>query len=335
MTLTIPLIRAGAMIPFMRWMAMHRRPLEQRLQEADLGYMMFIDPNQPVPLRNVAQFFANAARDEGPDIGCRIVSESTLKELAFIGRVILGARTPEEALERVITMMPYHSSHETITLRKTPSGIVVGEGWALRFDDLTLHMIHQFFASIIQMMCRLTRTPEALLQRIQLVPHPELGLSHLEQWFCIPPEASSDRSARITVSNTVGNRPFFQVARDRTGGSLPPGLEPLTGDGSLSGSAKAVLALHLSEGIPSIARLAVSAGLSSRTLQRQLAQEGTSFSELLEEVRREMALRHLESDGGSLDDVAAKLGYARQSTLTRAVRRWTGQTPSSVRKGAR
>lgn len=314
---------------------MHRRPLEQRLNEADLGYMMFIDPNQPVPLRNVAQFFTNAARDEGPDIGCRIVAETTLKELAFIGRVVLGARTPEDALERVITMMPYHSSHETITLQKTPSSIVVGEGWAIRFDDLTLHMIHQFFASIIQMMCGLTRSPEPLLQRIELVPHPELGLSHLEKWFSVPPEASEDRSVRITVADTVANRPYFRIARDRAAGKIPMGFEPLAGDGSLSGSAKTVLALHLSEGIPSIARLAVSAGLSRRTLQRQLAAEGTSFSDLLEEVRRQMALRHLEGERGSLDDVAAKLGYARQSTLTRAVRRWTGQTPSSVRKGAR
>jgi len=313
---------------------MHRRPLEQRLQEADLGYMMFIDPNQPVPLRNVAQFFTNAARDEGPDIGCRIVSESTLTELAFIGRVVLGATTPAHALKRVVAMMSYHSSHETVTLRQTPNSIVVGEGWTIWLDDQTLHTIHQFFASIIRMMCSLTRTSDPLLQKIEMVPHPELGFEHLEKWFNVPPEPSDDRSVRITIDRTIADRRFFRIARDRSDGVIAPGIEPLLGDGSLSNSVKTVLALHLSEGLPSVSRLAVSAGLSRRTLQRQLAAEGTSFSDLLEQVRREIALQHLEGDRGSLDDVAAKLGYARQSTLTRAVRRWTGQTPSTVRKGA-
>ncbi len=332
MSKTIPLIRAGAMIPIMRWMATHHRPLERYLREADLGYMTFIDPNQPIPLRNVAQFFVNSARREGPDIGCQIVSETTLVELAFIGKVVLGAKTPSLALGRVVAMMPYHSSHEAITLRRRPEGIAVSDGWAVSFEDETLHVIQQFFGSIIQRICNLTRAPEPLLHQFRIVPHPEFGLSHLNNWFGQPPEPSPDRAVHVFIDTAVADRPFFKTGRDRAKGPIPPGMEPLVGNGTLSGSAKAVLASHLIEGTPTIDRLAVSAGLARRTLQRNLAAEGTSFSDLLEEVRRDLALRQLESGSGSIDDVAARLGYTRQSTLTRAVRRWTGNTPSTFRQ---
>ncbi len=331
MSKTIPLIRAGALIPMTHWMTANHRPLERRLQEVDLGYVPFIDPNQPIPLRNTARFFANAARNEGPDIGCRVVSETSIQELALIGSVALGAPTPRAALQRISTAIPFHCSHETVTVQKTDKGIQVGEGWAIHFDDLTLHTIQQFFASIIRLMCSLTNATKPLLRRVEIVPHPEHGVAHLRKWFCIPPVAADTRFLKITIDTAVGDRRYLQVARDRTGGLISPSIERLTGDGTLAGSAKKVLAVQLSDGTPTIDRLAASTGRSRRTLQRQLAAEGTNFSDLLEEVRQALAIRQLENETGSIDDVAANLGYARQSTLTRAVRRWTGRTPSSFR----
>ena len=84
------------------------------------------------------------------------------------------------------------------------------------------------------------------------------------------------------------------------------------------------------DGVPSASELAVASGLSLRTLQRRLAQGGTSYSALLEAVRRDVALARLGAGGGTLGDLSAHLGYKRQSTLTRAVRRWTGQPPKHL-----
>jgi AraC-like DNA-binding protein len=215
-------------------------------------------------------------------------------------------------------------------LQTTPGGILVGEGWATHFDDFSLHVIHQFFASIILLICSMTRAPEPLFERIEIVPHPDIGLAHLREWFPVTPVCSTSRFLKIAINRTVADRGFFRVARDRSGGRPPPGTLPLMGDGSLSGSARIILALHLSDGKPAIDRLAASAGLSRRTLQRQLAAEDTSFSCLLEEVRLDIALHQLEKGSRSMEDIAANLGFARQSTLTRAVRRWTGHTPSSL-----
>lgn len=331
MSKAIPLVRAGALVPMMRWLVANRRPLEQVLRDADLGYMTFVDPNQPIPLRNAAKFFAIVAKIEGPDIGCRVVSDTSVKELALIGKIALGATTPFDALERVASAIPYHCSHEILTVHRTPKGIVVGEGWTVQFDEVQLHLIQQFFASIIRAVCGPTQAPKPLLARIEMTPHPEFGLAHLRKWFSVPPVPSDSRYLQIQIDSSVADRRFSKIARDRTGGHLPPGIEPLIGDGQLASSAKAVLAVQLSEGTPTIDQLATSAGLSRRTLQRQLSAEGTCFSDLLEEVRLDLAMQQLENGAGSLDDVAARLGYARQSTLTRAVRRWTGQTPSSLR----
>ncbi|GAB3089674.1 AraC family transcriptional regulator [Nocardioides zeae] len=67
-------------------------------------------------------------------------------------------------------------------------------------------------------------------------------------------------------------------------------------------------------------------GLSERTLRRRLAAEGTSYSELLDEVRSGLAVGLLATDL-SLDEVALRLGYAEASSFIHAHRRWTGRTP--------
>ena len=98
-------------------------------------------------------------------------------------------------------------------------------------------------------------------------------------------------------------------------------------------TARATVAAMLGDRAPSVERLAAAYGLSLRTMQRRLSEEGTSFSALLEDVRREQALERLAAGKGSLGALSASLGYKRQSALTRAVRRWTGRPPSRACRG--
>lgn len=74
---------------------------------------------------------------------------------------------------------------------------------------------------------------------------------------------------------------------------------------------------------------------SARQLQRRLAELGLNFKTLVEDVRREEALRHLQHTDLPLAEVARLAGYADTSTFHRAVRRWTGRTPLAVREQAR
>ena len=72
--------------------------------------------------------------------------------------------------------------------------------------------------------------------------------------------------------------------------------------------------------------------ISSRTLQRRLEDEGTSFQQLRDDTRRELAQRYLrEPVSSSLSRVAELLGFEDQSNLFRACKRWFGESPGQYR----
>jgi AraC-like DNA-binding protein len=92
-----------------------------------------------------------------------------------------------------------------------------------------------------------------------------------------------------------------------------------------------VLRHRLSLGEPSQEDIAESLGMSVRTLQRKLGDSGTTYLEILDETRYEMARAHLSSRRYSINDVTHLLGFSAESCFTRAFRRWTGQSPSEWR----
>jgi len=74
-------------------------------------------------------------------------------------------------------------------------------------------------------------------------------------------------------------------------------------------------------------------GLSSRTLSRKLSEEGTSFAEILDQLRAALAKRYLDDETLPISEVAWLLGYREVSSLTHAFKRWTGTTPRQFRSG--
>jgi AraC-like DNA-binding protein len=84
---------------------------------------------------------------------------------------------------------------------------------------------------------------------------------------------------------------------------------------------------QLSAGEPAEEAAARSLGMSLRNLQRRLREEGTTYREALEEVRREMARSYLNEGHSSVTEIAFLLGFADTSTFSRAFRRWTGLSP--------
>lgn len=329
----VPLIRAAALVPMIRWMAKNRRPLHDMLRAADLGYFSIDEPDRPIPLLNVASFFREAGRREGPDIAARTVSATSILDLGLLARAVIGARTPREALKRIIEELPQHCSHEVISLRPYGAGAIIREGWMLVFDDETLHLVQQYVAALVAALMGMTGAPPPHLARVRMLPHPQAGLSHLRPLFGDVLDPSHDRSLEILIGERILDRSLPDIGRDRIAGSAQPAQQLLRGDGSLAWTAKVALHAMLADGRPTIDRLARAAGMSRRTLQRRLAGEGTSFSTLLEDVRRHTALSSLAGDHHRLGDLSASLGYAQQSTFTRAVRRWTGLAPRSMRSG--
>lgn len=94
---------------------------------------------------------------------------------------------------------------------------------------------------------------------------------------------------------------------------------------------RAALAQHQS-GYPDLATVAARLNLSERTLKRRLQQHGTSYQQLLDDVRKREAIRLLTYPGLALEQIARELGYTDPANFTRAFRKWTGEVPSSYRQ---
>lgn len=89
---------------------------------------------------------------------------------------------------------------------------------------------------------------------------------------------------------------------------------------------------RIAQGPPHIEEIAASCPLKTRTLQRRLAEAGTTYSRIVDEVRFEAARRLLEDRGLSLADIASALGYSDPANFTRAFARWSGTTPRAYRQ---
>ena len=88
----------------------------------------------------------------------------------------------------------------------------------------------------------------------------------------------------------------------------------------------------LPDGPPSQQEIADELHISNRTLQRKLKEEGTSFMDLVQETRLQLAQKYLLQPSRSIVETSYLLGFSEPSTFSRAFKRWTGQAPAEYRE---
>jgi AraC-like DNA-binding protein len=91
------------------------------------------------------------------------------------------------------------------------------------------------------------------------------------------------------------------------------------------------LLMQWPDGIPDMGVAAAALHVSTRTLHRRLAVEGTSYRRLVDGARHARAVEMLSTLGLGVDQIAVRLGYADAAAFIRAFRRWTGATPGAYR----
>jgi AraC-like DNA-binding protein len=112
-------------------------------------------------------------------------------------------------------------------------------------------------------------------------------------------------------------------------------MSELPGAESVTERARAVAARELAHGNPNAMHVATELGMSVRTLGRKLADEGTTFKDVLDDLRKSIALQYVAGRDLPLSDVALLLGFSETTVFHRAFRRWTGQTPLEYRRSRR
>ena len=107
-------------------------------------------------------------------------------------------------------------------------------------------------------------------------------------------------------------------------------LERLGSSGGVVESVRRILVERAGQ-FPKLAEVGRELGSSDRTLRRRLAEAGTSFQEVVEEVRKGPALDYLQKSNLTVDEIASLLGYTETPNFYRAFKRWTGTVPSEHR----
>lgn len=104
---------------------------------------------------------------------------------------------------------------------------------------------------------------------------------------------------------------------------------------SFAGQVRSVLADRLAHRTTSAAEVAAHLGMSERTLQRRLRDEGTTLQHVLDQLRRDLAAHYLDESQLGLHNISFLLGFAEQTGFQRAFVRWFGQTPRTYRNRQR
>jgi len=175
--------------------------------------------------------------------------------------------------------------------------------------------------------------------------------SHVNQYFSffVGSENSGDDISLQRLADMISfNMPFNQIRFDKQHLMLPmvlantvarrlaeqeceEQLKAVEDTGSIV-SKVAQLLQSDPETIPSMVSVADSLHVTSRTLRRQLQAFGTSFQDLLADIRKKRALDLLQNTDKPVDEIAYELGYSDPSNFGRAFRKWTGSSPSGIRK---
>lgn len=112
-------------------------------------------------------------------------------------------------------------------------------------------------------------------------------------------------------------------------------LAALAPGDSLVEQVRAQVLATLKDGPLAAVDLASRMGVTRRTLTRRLRQEGTTFTELLDDLRQKAALHYLETTDHSVEDIAFLTGFSESSAFVRAFKRWQGTSPASYRRSRR
>ncbi len=200
------------------------------------------------------------------------------------------------------------------------------------------HMIDNVFGSWISYARWLADNPDAAPTRVSL-EHPSPGdrleSAYEQRWGC--PVLFDQPTSQITLPRTLLEQPLRQpdpILRRTLEDHAQAQLQILASEQSpseLIAQVSARIRQHLGEGITRQDLVAESLGMTARTLQRRLSQQGESYQNLLDQVRQEQARSLLSATNHSVETIALRLGFSEVRSFHRRFRQWTGQSPGEFR----
>ncbi|WP_120512192.1 AraC family transcriptional regulator [Photobacterium salinisoli] len=325
-------VRAVNIARFDAFALAHKVKVGPLIREAGLPSDVFTHPEHLILFRRFTRLMTLAQlRFNIPLVGLKFGLYQGTAAIGPLFHLISNAQNVEQALHELINNFYLHSEGAEIRLVETDDLVVLCYNPSLEIDDdvapitevaigVGLRLLQLFFGKqwkpkhIFFQHLPLASVTEydAVLQQTPDFNSLYNGLGFERQWLK-QPLVNADPSLHRLVKQHI------QRLEDVTLDKIPEqvrrvlyGLLP-NGKGSLTDVAQFMM-------------------LSSRTLQRYLKDEGTSFKIILEETRKKMATRYLRESNMSLTQLAEVLGYADNVAFSRAFCAWFGLTPRQWQK---
>ncbi|MFC6148065.1 AraC family transcriptional regulator [Mumia xiangluensis] len=270
-----------------------------------------------------------------PDLGLRMAARHGLDLLGPLAIVLVNSPTTGEALAGVARYLRFHADTIHVGLGPDPSGAPetaafsyaqdVGAEPPVQAMDAGIGFVHRTFVEITG--------PGYGLRSIHLSYEPVAPLTAYEDFFGVP-VVTGAATTYLRIPADFASTPIAgadEANRARAMAYLESVLPPELED--FPGRTRAIVHETLAFVPPQMSHVARILNVGERTLQRRLAERGTGFAQIVDDVRRETVHRYLTRTSMPLHEISAAVGFAEQATLTRSARRWWGQTPRAVRHG--
>lgn len=157
------------------------------------------------------------------------------------------------------------------------------------------------------------------------------GLFHCPVYFAADENAVLLRNGAAALPLPTREDALFR----ELGALCEQRLRQLQQESRFTARVQKVMGPMLSGSTPSLEAVAEALGMASWTLRRKLKEEDTSFQDLLDDMRRDLALAYMGDVGLSFGEIAYILGFSTPGAFQRAFKRWTGSTPGDYRRRLR
>ena len=271
------------------------------------------------------------------DIGLHLGEQIHPSTLGLVGFVMLSCANLGEALEKLIRY--------TNLLTDGVKGKLVKKGLLAEIEIEIIRDRQNYLLETPRQPMETSFSAIATIMRIlagKPIPIREMQFSHSR-----PPEISEHQrifSAPILFSQSTDKMIFASEALkypillanpdllSSFEAQAEDNLNKLNKQETRSMQVQQKLIKRLNAELPNITDVARELGLSERSLQRELAAEKTSFRELLDETRRELAIKYLQNEKVSVAEISFLLGFSEPSAFHRFFKRQTGKTPNAFRE---
>ncbi len=293
-----------------------------------------LNPSLMISDHDYYTFFEAAARLDNSkgDLPLRVGGAMGAEDFGAIGLAFKSAPNLGASFRRVERYARMLTSVISYTIEETRDGMLFKlfrEGQERLGTRLSNEGAFASYTSLANEVSTASFKPKAVFFRHGNPSHSD---AH-EQHFGCPVHFDSDKDAMLLSStdlltpNRLGDQSLIKFFDQH----LEQELAKFDDDVSLEKRLKIKISKALSGGIPSISDISSTMGMSGRTLQRRLSEQGISFQSVVDDARRDLAEKLLRETNFPLTEIAFLVGFSEQSAFNRAFKRWGGQTPRSFR----